>query len=427
VTFVRDQTFRIPFNTNPNGPRLQEVRLYCSIDLGANWQRVGTAVPQLRGEFNFRADRDGLYWFAVQEVDLQGRANPPVLQGPQPYQIKVSVDTHEPVITLRPLSGREDGTLGVEWEVRDENLDPGSLSMHYRPPGNNEWIPLPIASPGATGQRFWVPGINGAVEVRLRARDFAKNVGEAKLTLSTNGQSYAAQSGVTSDGSSNQDAMQTRPGTRYVNSKHISLDYDIQDQGPSLVSKLELWVTDGRTWVKYKDYDQPKPPLVFDVEQEGVYGFTIILKSGVGLGERAPHSGDAPQMWVDVDLTKPEVQYVDAEVGQGFESGKVIIRWKAKDNKGLARTPINLYYAEKENGEWKAIETNLENTGRYVWNYDQKVAYKFYVKVEAVDRAGNVGFLVKQEPVIVDLHKPRGVIRDVKPAANQGYDTGAFR
>jgi len=427
VTFLRNPDLRIPFSTNPNGPRLQEIRLYCSLDSGSTWQRVGTAVPQLRGEFSYRADRDGMYWFAVQEVDLQGRANPVVLQGPQPYQIKVYVDTHDPVITLRALNGRDDGSVGVEWDIRDESLDVSSLALQYRPPGSNDWIPLPIANPGATGQHFWSPGINGAIEVRMRARDFAKNVGEAKMTLATNGLPYNTPGGG-SDGFSNQDASQPRPGTRWVNSKHISINYEIKDIGPSGVSKLELWVTpDGRNWKKYKEEDQPKPPLTFDVENEGIYGFTILLRSGVNLSERPPHSGDAPQMWVEVDLTKPIIQYVDAEVGQGFDTGKVIVRWKAKDERGLARTPITLSYSKDENGPWTPIESNLENTERYVWNLSPSVPPKFFLRVEAVDRAGNVGALVKPDPVIIDLHKPKGVILDVKPAEKPGYDGGAFR
>jgi hypothetical protein len=395
------------------------------VDLGATWQRVGTAVPQLRGEFSFRAERDGMYWFAVQEVDLQGRTNPVLLQGPQPYQIKVYVDTHEPIVDLRPPpGGRDDGMVGVEWQIRDENLDVSSMFLQYRLPGSADWVPLPIANPAPTGQRFWAPGVNGAIEVRLRVRDFAKNIGEGKLTVTTNGQAYPVPGG---NGDGNPDSSQPRPGTRWVNSKHMTINYEIKDQGPSGVSKLELWMTrDGRSWQKFKEEDQPKPPLAFDVEGEGIYGFTLIVHSGVNLSERPPHSGDAPQMWVEVDLTKPTVQYVDVEVGQGFDAGKVIIRWKARDDRGLARMPINLYFAKDENGPWELIEGNLENTERYVWNYGPKVPYKFFVKVEVADRAGNIGSLVKPEAVIIDLHKPKGVILDVKPASS-GYDGSNLR
>ena len=40
--------------------------------------------------------------------------------------------------------------------------------------------------------------------------------------------------------------------------------------------------------------NQPKK-LTFEVNDEGIYGITLVAKSGVGLGERAPQLGDRPQ------------------------------------------------------------------------------------------------------------------------------------
>jgi hypothetical protein len=44
------------------------------------------------------------------------------------------------------------------------------------------------------------------------------------------------------------------------------------------------------------------------------------------------------------------------------------------------------------------------------------VPYQFYVKVEAVDRAGNIGLDQTLEPVKVDLSQPKSVILDVGAA-----------
>ena len=46
--------------------------------------------------------------------------------------------------------------------------------------------------------------------------------------------------------------------------------------------------------------------------------------------------------------------------------------------------------AEQPDGRWTQIAANLPNDGRYVWTMPVSgVPYKFYVRVEAVDKAGN--------------------------------------
>ena len=56
----------------------------------------------------------------------------------------------------------------------------------------------------------------------------------------------------------------------------------VKEAGPSGVKAVELWYTrDGRTWNQYEERD-PKPPYVFEVHEEGIYGFTLIVRSGVG-------------------------------------------------------------------------------------------------------------------------------------------------
>jgi hypothetical protein len=59
----------------------------------------------------------------------------------------------------------------------------------------------------------------------------------------------------------------------------------------------------------------------------------------------------------------------------------------------------------------------LENTGRYVWRVPPGAPYRFHVRVEAVDKGGNVGHADSSKPVIVDLSVPRGRILGVDGAS----------
>lgn len=408
-SYTNKQVFYIPFQSDPGERRLKEVQLYYSMDQGRSWQPYAN-VPPDQGRFKFTAERDGVFWFTVRTIDLEGRAYPVKVEGARPG-LKVCVDTRPPTLDLRVLPAR-DGMVGVAWEIHDDNLDLSRLRLDARPPGAAEWRQLRV-EPVASGQHVWTPETNGPLEVRLIASDLAGNVADKTITLA-GGQGDPRSA----DDPARRDAEPSPapggPAIRMVNSKRISLNYQIREKGPSGVSVVELWYTqDGRNWQKYGDKPED-PPYVFDVNDEGLYGFSLVVRSGVGLGDRPPRVGDPPQVWVEVDVTKPIVQVQRVDVGRGTDTGKLTILYTAKD-KNLGRQPVTLSYAESPTGPWKPIAANVENTGRYVWQMPTDVPYQFLVRVEAADRAGNVGVDETPRPVIVDLSQPKGVILDVAP------------
>jgi hypothetical protein len=411
TTYTRFSVFRIPFQTEPGERRLKEIQLYVSTDLGQTWQSVVKSAPE-QHFFDFRAQHDGIFWFAVRTVDLEGRAFPATMDGAKPG-LKVFVDTQPPIVHVRNLPQR-DGEVGVEWEIKDDNLDPASIRLEYRIAGSTDWIPL-AGELAASGQRYWKPATNGTVEVRLRARDRADNWNEDKTTIGAAGFNGTAPPITPSESTGPKPA---ESGIRLVNSKRIGLNYEIKDKGPSGVSVVELWYTQdagGRNWQKYREETgDVHPPFMVDVNGEGLYGFTLVVRSGVGLGERPPQVGDQPQVWVEVDLTKPIVRLGSVEVGRGHDAGRLAITWTATD-KNLGRQPISLSYAEQAAGPWTPIAANIENTGRYIWQMPTGVPYRFFVRVEATDGAGNSSTADTQTPVIVDLAQPKGVILNVQP------------
>jgi hypothetical protein len=170
--FVARRDFRIPF-TEPNDRRVQSLRLFVSEDRGSNWQSIATANPD-QHSFNCTAPHDGWFWFATQTVDTDGHVTPADVQHLQ-VSIKICVDTQRPVINLRQVQPRE-GTVAVEWDVQDDNLDLQSLRIDYRPVGATDArqiMSLPIP-PLAHGDKGWTPpSANTPVEVRLWVQDRA--------------------------------------------------------------------------------------------------------------------------------------------------------------------------------------------------------------------------------------------------------------
>jgi hypothetical protein len=412
VIYSRQPTFLIPFQTDPGDRRVHQVELFVSTDQGRSWQSYGIAVPEAgtsKGSFRFTAVRDAVYWFAVRTSDNQGHLYPATLDGLR-AGLKVCVDTQKPIITLQPLAAR-DGMVGVSWDIRDDNLNPASLRLEYRLANSVAWQLVPLSAPGPIGQQTWSPGTNAMLEVRLRAADWAENWSEAVIPLTPGAGGGTAAVPPPA-------APTTDPTVRIVNSKQISLDYDLQEVGPSGVI-VELWyTTDGRNWQKYKEQRDPPKPYVFtfEVNGEGVYGFTLVVRSGVGLGGQPPRVGERPQVWVEVDLTRPEVQVLNVDVGRGTEAGNLTVTWRATD-RNLTKQPITLSYTEQPGGPWTPIAANVENTGRYVWRMpSQGVPHKLWVRVEAADRAGNIGAADWGKEVIIDLKVPKVNIIGVAPA-----------
>ena len=421
--YANKRQINIPFTPDPaEAHRIKQVQLYYSTDQGRHWNLGATAAPEQR-KLNFIAEGDGLYYFAVQTTDLQNRNYPDRLEALVPV-LRIAFDTTPPIVNLKPLAARGN-EVGVAWDVRDDNFDTtkaNAIELEYRAVGVGGWQPL-FRLPGAS-QHYWAPGTTATLEVRVRVRDLAGNVTEAttQVSLGNTGGMGNPQfhPGDGQDNSGPGTALD--PERRFLNSKRITLNYKITEQGPSGISGIDLWFTrDGRGWSKFQ---LPKNavgdatfngPLSFEVDGEGIYGFTLVPKSGVGLSQPPPQIGEKPQVWIEVDLTRPVVELQSVLVGQGEYKGKLSISWSARD-KNLGKTPITLSYAVAPTGPWMTFAKDLPNSGRYVWTMPGgDFPWQFYLKVEAVDRAGNVGEAITPGLVKVDLQQPKAQITDVQP------------
>jgi len=189
------------------------------------------------------------------------------------------------------------------------------------------------------------------------------------------------------------------PAIRMVNSKRVTLNYELKDVGASGVSGVELWCTqDAHTWKKGEIVAQTSHSFTVEVKDEGLYGFTLLARNGSGVGKDAPASGEQPQVWVMVDVTKPVVQIVGVELDRNAKSPTVEIHWVAKD-KNLGPRPITLSYGEQAEGPWTPIAAGVENSGQYEWQPKADVPHHIYLKVEAVDMPGNAASAQTANPL----------------------------
>jgi hypothetical protein len=180
--YHKSRSFRIPFTVPPaDKPRLADVQLWVSDDSGFTWKPVTHTSPD-RPSFTFRATRDAEYWFAVRTVDTEGRLNPGEDEAVEP-NMKVVVDTKPPSLILEP-DGRRGARVAVRWEVRDENLDVGSLALEYQAEGASTWRQVPISRKSLIGSATWDAGTAEPLKVRGSIADKARNRVEQTIAIS---------------------------------------------------------------------------------------------------------------------------------------------------------------------------------------------------------------------------------------------------
>jgi hypothetical protein len=211
---------------------------------------------------------------------------------------------------------------------------------------------------------------------------------------------------------------------RLTNSRRFSLDYDVESVGPEGLADVELWGTSdgGRTWAKWGSDPDRQSPFDVEVSGESLYGFRVVIIGRSGLASNAPQSGDAADIWVGIDQTRPAARLVSAAYGQGATAGKLDIRWEASDQ-NLTSRPVTLSISDRPDGAFTPIAAGLPNSGQYLWEYDPRSPRMVFLRLEVRDEAGNIAIDQLTEPIRIEGLQPKGRIRGFAP----GEGGGAFR
>ena len=184
---------------------------------------------------------------------------------------------------------------------------------------------------------------------------------------------------------------------RLTSNKRILFHLDSSDAASPVAANLEIWgTTDMRSWKKYQAETRSPSSLAVEVKDEGLYGFTMIARGKDEPATEQPPAGEPPQVWVAVDLTKPVVKLLDAEMNAPAQTPALIVRWNAKD-RNFGPQPITVLYAESPEGPWRPLTANLENSGRYEGSLPPHLGNNVYVRVQAADLMGNVSMSQTKE------------------------------
>jgi hypothetical protein len=444
------RTFGIPVNAEAiakldNKPT--HLQLYFAADRGAfqKGPKLSLAgLHELNGGkkgFLFEAPRDGDYEFAVQFVYSDGSVAPKTEQ--LVPEVRAIIDTIPPRVQIAAVGN------GVEWLATDDNLDTRGITLECKWPTSTEWTRIndkPSDPPFKPSDSYaWRIPPGKVLEVRVKARDRAGNEGISPVVR------VPAEAGTTvglpkSGGPAWTGPSPNLPQPRisYVNSLEFQVDYTVSKMGRSGVQAAYLYVLKEQgNWELVKRFPVKMMPddkgphsmsLPYKAEREGTYGFYVIPESGAGKKADEPKKDDPPMVLVVVDTTKPYVQITGVQVKPGGVRGPLVeFTWTAADA-NLMPQPVSLEWSlDKKAETWNEIKYRLDNnltatTGRFTWEVPDEKLWKFYVRIRAIDKAGNVGEHIwgqkstdrNSEPVeiLVDLEKPAATIDRVRGGTN---------
>jgi hypothetical protein len=92
----------------------------------------------------------------------------------------------------------------------------------------------------------------------------------------------------------------------------------------------------------------------------------------------------------------------------------LVIEFSCTDD-NLHERPITLAYSERPSGPWTTIAGGLANNGRYLWRADPSLPQQVFLRVQAVDRAGNTSDHRLELPVSLRGLTPHGRIQGFRP------------
>ena len=351
---------------------------------------------------------------AASPTALQGAASPAVPAIPaDPFaQLGLPPDTAGKPATSPPdgpaqkppaAKPAQPASQGLAWPSDRAPAGGVAATQTYRP----------FTSPGST-PRIQTPQIaqplsNGVPASMASAHNPASGDGPSAKT---------AESGATGRITDQPSNFSLPPGERphMTRTKSFNLDFSIDAVGPAGLEKVEFWVTrnGGRDWQLWDTDRAGKSPHRVDVENEGLYGFRIVIVGKNGLASPTPRPGDLADLWVGVDTTPPSAALVSASYGTDEHAGQLDIRWNANDA-NLAARPITLLLSDSPGGDWSTIASGLPNTGQYFWRVDARVPDRFYLRLEVRDEAGNTATDQLSEPILSVGLVPKGRIQGLEP------------
>lgn len=476
--YINKNTIQLPIKISEQSrPLISEIQLYVKDGPTGTWTQRDKVGPSAKA-FTYQVPKDGEYWFAMVTVDKQGRGYPSDLRNEPPGLIVV-IDTQMPEIELTNLGNTPEGQL-VQCEVRDANLDNAGMRFFYQGGDKVFRVVDPVPGrPGVfcIPNQAVFTGVVRATADDLAGNQALREVSLSQLTTTTKASAplqlpkgpelppaldlkkpstlEPGKLPIGIGGATDVKPIETpkTPGgatrpdykggpnlqpiehvvekinplplfpqetlkRQFVNSTRLFLDYQIENAGQNSVAKVEVWITSDRakSWQKLGEQSQQKSPIEVALPGEGIFGVTLVASNSRGVPGAPPQAGDQPDMWVEVDTTKPSAQLTKVQATTEDGKSVVHIHWAATD-KNLDDGSVELWHSTTPQGPWQPIAKGLKAEGQHRWTPGADVTRSF-IRLNVRDSAGNTTTVTTQDAVTFEEpSRPRAVIRGISTGA----------
>lgn len=185
-------------------------------------------------------------------------------------------------------------------------------------------------------------------------------------------------------------------------------------KAPEGLARTELWFQghDGGKWGAWQKHSQvfPKDTPVVWAPPEGrwqIYLRPILTSELAGPDPAKNPEKVKPQREFIIDRTAPQVAVTFPASKAKLRGGdKYTVTWTAADPY-LLNAPITLKWSRDGSGAFEAVASGVANNGAFEWTVPRDMTQTGVLRVEAGDKAGNVGF-AESTAILVDSIKPKG-------------------
>lgn len=438
-------------------PRPVGLRFYARTTPRGKFDLVGEKKPDELDEiedlnsrvkkrgFHYTSGTDGRVDFALQYVFANGEAAPATANLTAQYRIVF--DTRQPLARIATT-----GPRSVKWSVDDENLVQASVRLEVRSAGGTAWTTVTTREFGASDAYTWAPfDRNRVLEVRVVGKDRAGHEGVSNVVRISGGDGAPPQPvdplpqpggarppggagpggpGRIDTGFGGPDDFPNRPQIEYVNDKKLVVRSKPTRVTRSGIPKAVLWMKEQTgQWQAVGHNDavnitlddiNKEITIPYEAKGDGLYHFVIQPINGAGQKPADPRDGDPAHWIVEVDTTPPKVTLKGAKAVPGGLNGPRVEIDYAVVEKNPMPDPITIEYTTDPQPQaktaWTPVAAKVPNTGKYVWEIEDRNVWKFHLRVTVQDRAGNSGSDNSKDFVTVDLDTPGAVIERIDKA-----------
>ena len=177
------------------------------------------------------------------------------------------------------------------------------------------------------------------------------------------------------------------------------------------VKSRELWYrsNDGKSWGEWQkhgiQFDKDTP--ITWAAPEGHWQVYLRKTLTSSLSSPVPGAGTKPHGEFIIDRTAPTVAIKFPDAKAKLRGGEhYAVTWDAQDAH-LRDAPVTISWSRDGKTTWDVLAAGIPNSGSYDWTVTRDMTTTGVLKIEAADKATNVGF-AETTGILVDSIKPKG-------------------